>query len=90
MHVGSSHDVSCVLCDAGVQDWYVTVIEGLAGGTIPALPSGVRPTDGHNLWPALLGQNLTSPRTEVIHAVHNQYAVVPSPSASRRSARKAF
>lgn len=56
----------------------MTVIEGLAGGTIPALPSGVRPTDGHNLWPALLGQNLTSPRTEVIHAVHNQYADDPS------------
>ena len=80
MHVGGSHHVSCVLCDAGagVQDWYVTVIEGLAGGTIPALPSGVRPRDGHNLWPALLGQNLKSPRTEVIHAVHNQYADDPS------------
>ena len=68
----------------------MTCIEGIAGGTIPTLPSGVRPTDGHNLWPALLGENLTSPRTEVIHAVHNQY-VVPSwqSSASSRPTRKA-
>ena len=71
----------------GAQDWYVTCIEGIAGGTIPALPSGVRPTDGHNLWPALLGENLTSPRTEVIHAVHNQYEVVPGSLASSRIKR---
>lgn len=65
-----------MLYDAvGAQDWYVTCVVGIAGGTIPALPSGVRPSDGHNLWPALLGENLTSPRTEVIHAVHNQYVV---------------
>ena len=41
------------------SDWYVTCIVGIAGGEIPALPAGVRPTDGHNLWPALLGTNLT-------------------------------
>ena len=72
----------------GVQDWYVTCIEGIAGGTIPPLPSGVRTTDGHNLWPALLGENLTSPRTEVIRAVHNQYAPVPSPSADKIRVRR--
>ena len=40
--------VALVVRDAGgVQDWYVTCIEGIAGGTIPPLPSGVRTTDGH-------------------------------------------
>ena len=81
--------MALVVRDAGgVQDWYVTCIEGIAGGTIPPLPSGVRTTDGHNLWPALLGENLTSQRTEVIHAVHNQYAPVPSPSADKIRVRR--
>jgi len=54
------------------SDWYVTFVEGIAGGTLPA-NTGDRPPDGFNLWPALRGDNLTSPRTEVIHAVQNRY-----------------
>eukprot|EP00041_Stephanoeca_diplocostata_P016573 m.326588 g.326588 ORF g.326588 m.326588 type:complete len:648 (+) comp20409_c0_seq2:213-2156(+) len=54
------------------SDWYVTCIVGIAGGAFPA-NTGPRPPDGHNMWPALTGQNLTSPRTEVIHAVQNKY-----------------
>ena len=35
--------------------------------------TGPRPPDGLDFWPALSGANLTSPRTEVIHAVTNRY-----------------
>ena len=34
---------------AHASDWYVTCVVGIAGGSIPPLPAGVRPTDGHNL-----------------------------------------
>jgi hypothetical protein len=52
-------------------DWYATIVEGIAGGSVS--DTGPRPPDSHNLWPALMGSNLTSPRTEVIHRVTNQY-----------------
>lgn len=52
-------------------DWYVTIVEGLAGGTTEN--TGTRPPDSFNLWPALTGVNLTSPRTEVVHRVTNNY-----------------
>jgi len=57
-----------------VSDWYVTLLaaDGVVGCGLPA-DTGPRPPDGHNLWPALSGRNLTSPRTEVIHAVTNRY-----------------
>jgi hypothetical protein len=51
---------------------YITYVVGIAGAPFPD-NSGPRPPDGHNLWPALTGANLTSPRTEVIHAVQNKY-----------------
>jgi arylsulfatase B len=52
------------------SDWYVTIVEGLAGGS--AANSGPRPTDGHNLWLGITGDNETSPRTAVIHRVQNR------------------
>ena len=52
------------------SDWYVTFVEGLAGGN--ASSSGPRPSDGHNLWPALMSGG-ASPRTEVIHQVSNAH-----------------
>ena len=51
---------------------YVTFVQGIAGEPFPE-ETGPRRPDGHNLWPALMGGNLTSPRTEVIHAVQNRY-----------------
>jgi hypothetical protein len=51
---------------------YVTFVQGIAGEPFPE-DSGPRRPDGHNLWPALMGANLTSPRTEAIHAVQNKY-----------------
>ena len=53
------------------SDWYRTITEGVANITLPA-STGPRPFDGLNLWPAIIG-NLTSPRTEVIHQVVNNY-----------------
>lgn len=50
---------------------YVTFVVGVAEGVLPK-DTGPRPPDGHNLWDALTGKNLTSPRTEVIHAVQNK------------------
>ena len=57
------------------SDWWLTCVIGIAGGVIPPAVrrASPRPTDGFNLWPALTGLNLTSPRTEVIHAVQNKY-----------------
>ena len=52
------------------SDWYVTLVEGLAGGNVTA--SGPRPSDGYNLWPAMVG-GLPSPRTEVVHQVNNSH-----------------
>ena len=55
------------------SDWYVTCLVGIAGGSVPGSETGPRAPDGFNLWPALKGENVTSPRTEVIHALQNQY-----------------
>lgn len=57
------------------SDWYVTLYEGIAGAGPGAamLGTGFRAPDGFDLWPALLGSNATSPRTEVIHRVTNQH-----------------
>lgn len=53
------------------SDWYATLVEGVAGGTIPA-HTGVVPPDSVNLWAAIVG-DLPSPRTEVVHQVQNAY-----------------
>ena len=50
-------------------DWYAT-LTGVAGISLPANTGLVAP-DAHNQWPAISGQNLTSPRVEVIHAVQS-------------------
>jgi hypothetical protein len=39
---------------AASADWYKTIVEGIAHGTVPA-ESGTRPPDALNLWPAILG-----------------------------------
>lgn len=62
---------------AHASDWYFTLVEGVAGGKVPA-NTGPRAPDGHNLWPALLDAakgngSDWSPRNEVVHQVENQY-----------------
>ena len=56
---------------AASADWYRTITEGIAGGTVPD-NTGYRPPDALNLWPAIMGGG-ASPRTEVVHQVENQY-----------------
>ena len=55
-------------------DWLSTLAsaDGAAGFT-PAPDSAIVQSDSLNLWPAITGRNLTSPRVEVIHAVTNRY-----------------
>lgn len=54
------------------SDWYHTVVEGLAGGKVPA-NTGPRAPDGFNLWPAIVADE-PGPRTEVVHQVENKYS----------------
>eukprot|EP00756_Hemistasia_phaeocysticola_P045614 Hpha_TRINITY_DN19361_c0_g1::TRINITY_DN19361_c0_g1_i1::g.81248::m.81248/K12375/ARSI_J; arylsulfatase I/J len=56
---------------AASADWYKTIVEGMAGGVVPAV-TGTRPADALNLWPAILGGD-AGPRTEVVHQVQNEY-----------------
>jgi arylsulfatase B/arylsulfatase I/J len=53
------------------SDWYRTIVEGIAKAHLP-VNTGPRPFDGFNLWPAILS-NLSSPRTEIIHQVQNNF-----------------
>jgi arylsulfatase A-like enzyme len=62
------------------SDWYRTVVEGMAQGTIGREnTTGPMPDDSFNLWPTIinasqfLGSMISSPRTEIIHQVSNQY-----------------
>ena len=51
-----------------ICDWYSTFC-GLAGVSIvdePAQRAGLPPVDSLDLWPMLSGQNLTSPRKEIL------------------------
>lgn len=52
------------------SDWYVTLVEGLAGGSVAG--SGARASDGLNLWPAMISGG-PSPRREVVHGVNNSH-----------------
>eukprot|EP00660_Eupelagonema_oceanica_P011203 gene11203-23910_t len=38
---------------AASADWYKTIVEGIAGGSVPAT-TGTRPPDALDLWPAIL------------------------------------
>lgn len=62
---------------AHTSDWLPTVIEGMFGYKLdaadaPLSNSTIRPVDGFNLWPAIVGGG-PSPRSEVITQVSNQY-----------------
>lgn len=46
------------------SDWYMTLVEGIAGGSVDRQHTGPTQPDGFNLWPALLSGG-SSPRTEV-------------------------
>lgn len=72
------------------SDWYCTIAEGVAKLTLGA--TGPRPVDGVNLWPALTGKNLTSPRTEVIHQVVNNFTAghTKFPAVIRMGSYKLF
>ena len=56
------------------SDWYSTLFEGVAGGTLPDGPNatGPMPPDSFNLWEAI-HEGTASPRTEVIHEVANSF-----------------
>ena len=62
------------------SDWYVTFVEGLAGGSVAG--SGARPSDGFNLWPALVSGG-ASPRHEVVHQVRDTSACSETSSTRR-------
>lgn len=57
------------------SDWYVTAVEGIVGAKLPI--TGPRQVDGFNIWPALTGVNITSPRTSVIHGVNGSQVSPP-------------
>ena len=57
---------------AASADWYKTITEGIAGGSVPA-NTGYRAPDALNLWPAIMGGG-AGPRSEVVHQVNNQYS----------------
>ena len=48
---------------AASADWYKTITEGIAGGTVPA-KTGYRPPDALDLWPAI-HDGSAGPRQEV-------------------------
>jgi arylsulfatase A-like enzyme len=53
------------------SDWYRTLVEGVAGATVPT-DTGPTPVDGFNIFPSLISGG-ASPRSEVIHQVNNSY-----------------
>ena len=53
------------------SDWYRTLVEGVAGATVPP-DTGPTPVDGFNIFPSLISGS-ASPRSEVIHQVNNSY-----------------
>ena len=57
---------------AASADWYKTITEGIAGGTVPD-NTGYRPPDALNVWGAIMDGS-AGPRTEVVHQVRNQWS----------------
>ena len=64
---------------AASADWYKTITEGIAGGTVPE-NTGYRPPDALNVWGAIMDGS-AGPRTEVVHQV--------SVAAARRQCTRA-
>ena len=52
-----------------ISDWWATYLA--AAGATPPADTGPRAPDAKNLWPAILSGG-QSPRTEVVHMVHNE------------------
>ena len=52
-----------------ISDWWATYLA--AAGATPSADTGPRAPDAKNLWPAILSGG-QSPRTEVVHMVHNE------------------
>jgi len=52
---------------ATLWDWYATfcALAGVDPTDTAAIPAGLPPIDSFNLWPMIVGQNSTSPRTEI-------------------------
>ncbi|XP_071954759.1 arylsulfatase J-like [Antedon mediterranea] len=47
-----------------VSDWFPTLVEGVAQGSVGKLK-----LDGYNMWPILSGETKTSPRKEILHNI---------------------
>ena len=52
-----------------ISDWWATYLA--AAGATPPTDTGPRAPDAKNLWYAILSGG-QSPRTEVVHMVHNE------------------
>ena len=68
----NSRGIRVRACRTWLLSRYMTLVEGIAGGTVDRANTGPRAPDGFNLWPALLSGG-ASPRTEVVHQVSNQH-----------------
>lgn len=53
---------------AHISDFYSTIVVGIAGAPSWSLnDTGPLTCDSHNLWPAIMGQSSSNPRSEVVH-----------------------
>lgn len=53
------------------SDWYRTLVEGVAKGTVPD-NTGPVPVDGFDAWDAIV-RGTESPRSEVVHQVSRYF-----------------